>query len=113
MPGLSDFVRTESDDPEVQRTVEDLVEGTIEGRESLDRRIEEVAENWDISRMAIIDRNILRLATYEIFERSDIPVKVSINEAIELGKEYSTQNSGAFINGILDQIVQRMSGAGE
>jgi transcription antitermination factor NusB len=81
-----------------------LVTGAIEARERSDRLITEAAEHWDISRMAVVDRNILRLAVYEIICRQDIPPKVSINEAIELGKKYSTEQSGSFINGILDRI---------
>src|SRR4029450_12110797 len=61
--------------------------------------------------MAVIDRNVLRVATYELLHCDDIPPKVAINEAIELGKRYSTQNSGAFINGILDKIMNRKPSA--
>ena len=61
--------------------------------------------------MAAIDRNILRMAVFEMRERSDIPSKVSINEAIELGKKYSTGNSGAFVNGILDKIRRKLKDA--
>ena len=67
--------------------------------------ISEVTQNWAIARMAVVDRNVLRLATHELLHRDDIPPKVSINEAIEIGKRYSTTNSGAFINGILDKIM--------
>jgi N utilization substance protein B len=63
--------------------------------------------------MAVIDRNVLRLAVYEMLERDDIPRKVSINEAIELGKRYSTQQSGGFINGILDRIRRTLEEQGE
>lgn len=81
-----------------------LVTGTCECRAETDRLITEVAEHWDIARMAIVDRNVLRLAVYEMLRCKDVPVKVVINEAIELGKHFSTENSGAFINGILDRI---------
>ena len=63
--------------------------------------------------MAVIDRNVLRLATYELLYCADIPPKVAINEAIELGKRYSTEKSGAFINGILDKIKSRVARRGE
>ena len=62
------------------------------------------AKNWDIHRMAVIDRNILRLAIYEIMFRDDIPPVVSINEAVDIAKRYSTEESGKFVNGILDKI---------
>ena len=91
----------------------ELVLGTVEHRPDYDRRIAEVAEHWDISRMAAVDRNILRLAVHEMLVRDDIPEKVSINEAIELGKKYSTENSGAFINGILDRIRRTLADAEE
>lgn len=92
----------------IQEFAETLVRGTIASIEDADRRITEVAEHWDIRRMAIIDRNILRLAVYEMTERPEVPEKVSINEAIELGKKYSTGKSGAFINGILDRIRRNL-----
>ena len=62
------------------------------------------ARNWELERMAVVDRNALRLGTYELLHEDTIPMKVAINEAIELGKRYSTEASGAFINGILDRI---------
>ena len=71
-----------------------------------------MAEHWDVRRMAAIDRNIIRMAVFEMRERSDIPSKVSINEAIELGKKYSTAQSGAFINGILDRIRKVLESEG-
>lgn len=89
-----------------------LVAGTCECREEADGLISKVAEHWDIGRMAIVDRNVLRLAVYEMLRCRDIPVKVAINEAIELGKRYSTGNSGAFINGILDRIRTLLSEKG-
>ncbi|HMQ21077.1 MAG TPA: transcription antitermination factor NusB, partial [Planctomycetota bacterium] len=70
----------------------------------LDVTLAKVARNWDLRRMATIDRNVLRMAIFELLYCEDIPPKVSINEAIELGKKYSTVNSGAFINGILDRV---------
>ena len=70
----------------------------------IDSLIEKFSSNWKISRMSGVDRNILRIAVYEMLGRSDIPVKVAINEAIDIGKKYGTEDSGAFINGILDSI---------
>ncbi len=98
------FFREEESDKSTREFALHLVRGTSENREEIDGVIREVAQNWDIERMAVIDRNVLRMATYEILHRKDIPPKVSINEAIELGKRYSTQQSGSFINGILDRI---------
>jgi transcription antitermination factor NusB len=102
------FVRTEERDVQTCEFALHLVDGVREHRDELDRAIQAVAQNWEISRMAVIDRNVLRLAAYELMHCTDIPPKVSINEAIELGKRYSTQNSGGFINGILDKIKDRV-----
>jgi transcription antitermination factor NusB len=101
------FIKGEERDAETARFALRIVQGTFEHKEEIDRVIQAVAQNWNISRMAVVDRNVLRLATYELLHCDDIPPKVAINEAIELGKRYSTQNSGAFINGILDKIMNR------
>jgi transcription antitermination factor NusB len=107
LPEAKDFIRSEERDGETVKFALRLVEGTFEHRDELDRTIQAVAQNWNISRMAVVDRNVLRLATHELLHCQDVPPKVAINEAIELGKRYSTQNSGAFINGILDKIMNR------
>ena len=104
---LAAFLRQEERDGETCRFARRLVEGTHEHHQAIDSEIQTVAQNWQISRMAVIDRNVLRLAAYELLYCDDIPPKVAINEAIELGKRYSTENSGAFINGILDKIKNR------
>ena len=91
-------------DSEVRGFARDLIHGYLERRVEIDRRIEEVARNWQLRRMAAIDRNILRLGAYELLYRTDIPPLVAINEAIEIAKKYSTKNSGPFVNGILDNI---------
>ena len=81
-----------------------LVEGTLEHRDAIDEKLQSVTRNWDLRRMAIVDRNVLRMATYELMWCADVPHKVAINEAIEIGKKFSTANSGGFVNGILDRI---------
>ncbi|WP_419660719.1 NusB: transcription antitermination factor B [Desulfosarcina variabilis str. Montpellier] len=81
-----------------------LVDGVRENRETIDAVIEQFSSNWKISRMSCVDRNILRIAVYELLYCADIPPKVSINEAIDVGKRFGTEESGAFINGILDSI---------
>jgi transcription antitermination protein NusB len=91
---------------EVQLFAEQLVHGTAEKREKIDRALEAVSENWSLYRMAILDRNILRLAAYEILFCDEIPAAVSINEAVEIAKRYGDDNSPAFINGILDRIAK-------
>lgn len=81
-----------------------LIRGTLEHRHEIDAQIRRVAKNWDLHRIAVVDRNILRLAIYEMTQREDIPPVVSINEAIDIAKRYSTEESGKFVNGILDKI---------
>lgn len=81
-----------------------IVAGVREKREAIDDHIRRVARNWKIERMGRVDRNILRMATYELLFVADIPPKVSLNEAIEIAKAYGTEDSSAFINGILDRI---------
>ena len=105
----ADFLREEESDRDAREFALHLVRGTIEHQAEIDTVIREVARNWEIERMAVIDRNVLRMATFEILHRKDIPPKVSINEAIELGKRYSTQNSGGFINGVLDKIKDKVA----
>ena len=98
---------------EVRTFARELVEGVLADRGRIDALIATAADNWDISRLAVVDRNVLRLAVHELMARSDIPAKVSINEAIELGKRFSTAQSGAFVNGILDRIRRDLGRAVE
>ncbi|MBW1799280.1 MAG: transcription antitermination factor NusB [Deltaproteobacteria bacterium] len=83
---------------------QELVRGIYGKKRELDRLIRESSKHWRLERMSYVDRNILRLAVFEILHMEDIPPKVSIDEAVELGKKYGTEESGAFINGILDFI---------
>ncbi|RLB43874.1 MAG: transcription antitermination factor NusB [Deltaproteobacteria bacterium] len=93
------------DAPEwVKAFSKDLVKGVVEHKEEVDRRIRKASKNWRLERMSRVDRSVLRLATYEIIFREDIPPKVSIDEAVELGKKFGAEDSAAFINGILDNI---------
>ena len=105
------WLRTEERDVETLRFATRLVEGVWENWDEIERTVQAVAQNWNIARMAVIDRNVLRLGTFELLHCPDIPPKVAVNEAIELGKRYSTANSGAFINGILDKIMNRKPAA--
>ena len=85
-----------------------LVEGVTAHQEELDKLIRQYSENWRLERMAAVDRNILRLALYELLHEPDVPAKVVINEAVELAKQYGSEESGSFINGILDRIRQNV-----
>lgn len=82
-----------------------LIRGTVEHLAEIDLKIAALAEGWTVERMANVDRNIMRLAAYEIFYRDDIPERVTINEAVELAKHFGSEESGKFINGILDRLV--------
>ncbi len=81
-----------------------LVLGVLEHRQEFDRLIEKYSENWHLDRINIIERNILRMALFELLYCEEIPPKVTLNEAIDLGKRYGSEDSGGFINGILDRI---------
>ena len=81
-----------------------LVEGVRQSKRDIDSTIERFSSNWKLHRMPYVDRNILRIAVFEMLYCEDIPIKVSINEAIDIGKKYGTHESGPFINGILDSL---------
>src|SRR5205085_1321075 len=83
---------------------EPLIRGVLEKQKDLDSTIVKYAKNWELHRMAVVDRNILRLALYEMLFREDIPPVVSINEAVDIAKRFSTEDSGKFVNGILDKV---------
>jgi transcription antitermination protein NusB len=83
---------------------EPLIRGTLEHLLELDAEIKRHAHNWDLHRIAAVDRNVLRLAIYEMRHREDIPPVVSINEAVDIAKKFSTEDSGRFVNGILDKV---------
>ena len=90
--------------PEVRDYTERLVRGTLRYLTELDALIMKYAEHWDLPRMAAVDRNILRYAAYELLHENEIPPKVSINEAVNIAKKFSQEESGKFVNGILDKI---------
>ncbi len=83
-----------------------LKDGVIKYKEALDKVISEAAENWEIDRMSVIDRNILRVAAFEFLYLKEASANIIINEAIEVAKKYSTEESGRFINGVLDKIMK-------
>jgi transcription antitermination protein NusB len=88
---------------------QELVEGTLSHLEEIDTKLGQLSEGWAVSRMANVDRNLLRLACYEILYREDIPGRVTINEALEIAKRYGSEESGKFINGILDRIIESVN----
>ena len=104
LESLHEYVEAETADKEMRDFAIRLIQGSRRHQEETDSRLGQVTRNWDLSRMATLDRNVLRMAVFELLHCPDIPPKVTINEAIEIGKKYSTANSGAFINGILDRV---------
>ena len=103
---LEEFWSDKKEKRDVRGFTEDLVKGTLERINEIDRMIEKVTENWLLKRMAAVDRNILRFAAYEILYRKDIPSAVTINEAIEIAKKYSSIESASFLNGVLDRLAK-------
>lgn len=96
--------REEEIDASLKEFADTLVSGTMKNLKAIDEEISRFALNWQMHRMPIVDRNILRLSTFELLFLEDIPAKVSINEAIELAKKYGDKDSGKFVNGVLDKI---------
>ena len=90
-----------------------LIRGVVEHIEDVDKTIKSCSEHWSLGRMAKVDRNILRMAVYELLYCNDIPPKVTLNEAIDLGKDYGSENSSSFINGILDALYAKLKADNE
>lgn len=104
--GLKDFCNQHAEDltPAVAPFFRELVEGVLAQKDRIDALMNQCSKNWRISRMPAVDRNIMRIAVFEMMEKADIPCSVSINEAVDIGKKYGTRDSGSFINGVLDRI---------
>lgn len=103
---LLSFFESQENEREYYQFAEELIHGTIANLDEIDEKIQALASNWKFDRIARVDLAILRMACFELLHRKDIPPVVTINEAIDLGKEYSNEESRRFLNGILD----RMSG---
>jgi N utilization substance protein B len=101
---LEEFWRQNEGAANLREFANDLLRGTLDKRGEIDAKIASLADNWDFERLAVVDRNILRLALYEMLFRTEIPPVVSINEAIEIAKKFSTAESGKFVNGLLDRV---------
>ena len=92
------------EEAETRLFAEPLIRGVLEHRDAIDEHIKKHTKNWDFHRIAVVDRNVMRLAIFEMLHRQDIPPVVSINEAVDIAKKFSTEDSGKFVNGILDKI---------
>lgn len=104
LDALRVFIETQENDRDYYQFGESLIHGVIENIDFIDQEIKHYAQNWAFDRIAKVDLSVLRLAIYELSFRKDIPPIVSINEAIDLGKTFSNEESKRFINGILDQV---------
>lgn len=93
-------------EPRMKAFAEDLIRGVASHRDEIDARLKQYADNWDVHRMGAVDRNVMRVAIYEMLYCKDIPPVVSINEAVEIAKELSSMESGRFVNGILDRALK-------
>ncbi len=93
--------------PQVREFASQIVKGVVENRQKIDQIITKYALNWELKRMAYVDRNILRIGIYELLYLDEVPPKVSINEAIELAKRYGDTDSPKFVNGILDSVAKK------
>ncbi|HNX82450.1 MAG TPA: transcription antitermination factor NusB [Candidatus Omnitrophota bacterium] len=113
---LANFWLANVDEPieeEIKNFSRGLIQGTLDNQTLIDEKLNSYANNWSLGRMAVVDRNILRLGCFELLFRQDIPPKVSINEAVELAKKYSGVEAGKFVNGILDKIKMERPAAGD
>ncbi len=108
---LEEFWLRHPVDPEVREFADTLIRGTKLHEAKIDEFITRYAQNWELDRMAVVDRNILREGIFELLWAQDVPPKVAINEALEVAKKFSTQESSRFINGILDRIHKELGPA--
>lgn len=100
----NDYWQKNSEDDNIKQFAMLLVEGTLKKLKDIDKLITDYTDNWRIERMAVIDRNIIRMATFELIYLDQIPPKVAINEAVDLAKRFGDDESGRFVNGVLDKI---------
>ena len=105
--GLEEFLARQVGRIEARPHAARLVAGVLERREEIDAELRASAENWSLERMAVVDRNVLRIGAYELLHDPDVPEKVAINEAIDLARRFSSEEACAFVNGILDRIRER------
>ncbi len=107
-PHAAEFWARHPVDEPTRAFAERLVRGVKQNQAKIDGIITQYAEHWDLERMAVVDRNILRMAIHELMAGEDVPGKVAINEAIEIAKKFGTRESGRFINGILDRVYREL-----
>src|SRR5207253_6745076 len=106
-PAVERFARERLRDPALAVFSLGLLDGVVANAAAIDAKLTEAAENWRLARMAVVDRNVLRLGAYELLFSPQTPANVVLNEAIELARRYGSANSPAFVNGVLDRIRTR------
>jgi len=102
---IYDFWRETPGDPEGKAYANELVSGVVSVIDELDHRITEASAHWRVDRMTRVDRNVLRLGVYELVYRTEVPRAVALDEAVELAKRFGAEESGAFVNGVLDKVA--------
>jgi N utilization substance protein B len=107
-PHAEDFWAHHPVGADTRTYAETLVQGTKQYQAKADELIRQYAEHWELERMAVVDRNLLRLAVYEMLWGGEVPPKVAINEAIEIAKKFGTSESSRFINGVLDRVLREL-----
>ncbi|HZK25859.1 MAG TPA: transcription antitermination factor NusB [Oscillospiraceae bacterium] len=112
-PSLSELLTESGLNPQSALFARELVNGTVDKQEEIDQTISPYLQNWQLERLAAVDRSVLRLAAFELLYREDIPPAVSINEALELCKAYSGEESAKFLNGVLDKLAHTKGGSKE
>lgn len=104
---------SENEDMRFSEYALDLLRGIERDKETIDKHLQSISENWSVARMPVVDRSILRLATYEMIYVDEVPLSVSINEAVELAKDYGGEDeSPRFVNGVLGQIAKKLEEEG-
>jgi N utilization substance protein B len=106
---VKQFVAGRLKDAELMAFCESLAEGVVKHLPDIDERIAQAAENWRVSRMATVDRNVLRMGAYELFYNPETPARVAFDEAIELARRYGSADSPGFVNGVLDRLYQSLA----
>jgi N utilization substance protein B len=107
------FWRSFEADPEGKSYADEIVRGVCAGKADIDKAIGAASENWRIDRMTRLDRNLLRLSTWELMKRRDVPSPVILDEAVELAKSFGTAESSAFVNGVLAKVARDLGREGE
>ncbi len=105
---IANFWKSFEADPEGKAYADEVVRGVAEHRAEIDAVLAAASENWRVERMTRLDRNLLRLGTFELMKRADVPSPVILDEAVELAKQFGTEESSAFVNGVLDKIADAL-----